>query len=134
MKQRENEILDLLKKHKYISINKLASILNYSKSTIRRDLNNLSDIKLVQRTPGGAVLIRDQYTEDPLDIRQYTNIEKKRLIADLAIDYIENYASIFLDSSSTCYFLAKKLKQKQHAVIVTPNLITVNYLELKVES
>ncbi|MFL2029049.1 DeoR/GlpR family DNA-binding transcription regulator [Loigolactobacillus zhaoyuanensis] len=127
-------MLNLLKEHKYVSVNKLANILNYSKSTIRRDLTNLSKIKLVQRTPGGAILIRDQYTEDPLDVRQYANANKKKIIADLAIDYIENYASVFLDSSSTCFFLAKKLKQKKHVVIVTPNLITVSYLELNTDN
>lgn len=128
MESRTNEIVTLLKETKYLSVTELATRLNYSKSTIRRDLAALAKRHLVQRISGGALLVHDQDTEDPITVRRYTNASQKKAIADFAIDFIDNFSSVFIDSSSTCIFLAKRLKEKHHLFVVTPNFYTATEL------
>lgn len=125
MKSRQEAIINLLKKKKYVSVANLVEKFHYSESTIRRDLTALEETNLIKRTAGGAVLIKDNLIENPHLVKYKTNIEEKRLIAELAIDFIEDYSTIFLDASSTCRFLAEKIgKSRDNVKVITPSLTT----------
>lgn len=125
MNQRQEEIIQLLKHKKYISVLTLVEHLHYSESTIRRDLTFLEKMKLIRRTPGGAILVKDNLIENPHLVKYKTNIEEKKIIAELALDFIEDYSTIFLDASSTCRFLAEKIgRNKENITVITPNLKT----------
>ncbi|MGX7205714.1 DeoR/GlpR family DNA-binding transcription regulator [Enterococcus pingfangensis] len=125
MKSRQEAILNLIKRKKYISVAYLVEKFHYSESTIRRDLTTLEKLNLIKRTAGGAILVKDDLIEPPHLVKYKTNIEEKRLIAELALDFIEDYSTIFLDASSTCHFLAKKInKSRENIKIITPSLVT----------
>lgn len=125
MKSRQETIINLLKQKKYVSVSSLVEKFHYSESTIRRDLTALEKLNLIKRTAGGAVLVKDNLIENPHLVKYKTNIEEKRLIAELAADFIEDYSTIFLDASSTCQFLAEKIsRSKENVKVITPNLTT----------
>ena len=54
--ERKALIVSLLKKDSKVSVNQLAQMLEISKETVRRDLRELEQEGLIQRTHGGAVL------------------------------------------------------------------------------
>ncbi|GEN91696.1 DeoR/GlpR family DNA-binding transcription regulator [Tetragenococcus koreensis] len=129
MEARKEEIIELIKKKKYVSIPFLEEKLHYSQSTIRRDLNYLERLHIIKRVPGGAVLVKEELIENPNEIKYETNKEEKNLIAELAIDFVEDYASIFLDASSTSQVFAEKLKRRKNLKVFTPNLYTAKEIE-----
>lgn len=129
MNKRQETIVQLVKEKNFISITELSIFLNYSESTIRRDLVELEKLKVVKRVSGGAMYIKKEYMEDLTEIKSQINSLEKHIIADIAIDFIEDYSTIFLDSSSTCQYLAKRLKSKKNLTIFTTNLSTADILD-----
>lgn len=130
--QRRNLILDILKNKKFISVNELSKALNVSKTTIRSDLHFLESQKLIERYHGGAKIIQphqDLPIEKSFLLRERENSEKKREIAKKAISLINENDTIILDSSSTCFELAKLLKEsKKRLTVLTNGLKTADLL------
>jgi len=124
MRKRHEDILRLLKNRKYLSKQDLIIQLHYSESTIRRDLVQLEKMNLVKRTHGGVFLVNDEMIENPHEIKFELYQEEKRMIAELAIDFVDDYSTIFLDASSTAHYLAKLLKRRHHLKVITSNLAT----------
>ncbi|MGT2846342.1 DeoR/GlpR family DNA-binding transcription regulator [Streptococcus massiliensis] len=129
MNKRQTEILKYLKKQKFFRTSDLAKKFNYSESTIRRDLAVLENLHLIKRVSGGAIVIDDDFIENPTELKYFVNSFEKNKIADLALDYIADYHSIFLDSSSTCQYLGHLLQEKKHLTIFTTNLSTADLID-----
>ena len=72
--ERQEKILEILRKEKSCSVAKLAKILNYSEATIRRDLNFLDSELKVRKTFGGAVIFDTYSNEVPITIRRNENV------------------------------------------------------------
>lgn len=126
---RQEQLLLLLREKKYVSINFLVETLHYSESTIRRDLRRMEKLGLIKRSPGGAMFIKDDLKENPLQLKAGINRDQKRRIADIAVDLIGDYSTIFLDASSTCLILSKQLQHRHNLTILTTNLLTALELE-----
>lgn len=131
MNKRQQQILDLLDKKKYVSISFLVNELHYSESTIRRDLKKMNSLGMIKRTPGGAMIVKDKFTENPDDLKFKINSEEKKLISELAIDFVEDFNTIFLDSSSTCQYLSEQLDRRKGLTIATTNLSTALMIDVK---
>ena len=54
--ERQKEILDILKRYNYASVEQLAKMTYSSPPTIRRDLNCLQEMGYLTRNHGGATL------------------------------------------------------------------------------
>lgn len=67
--QRRRFITELVTKHGGLLVKKLASRLDVSPSTIRRDLGDLADQNLIERTHGGAVPLTNVGVERAFDRR-----------------------------------------------------------------
>lgn len=119
---RLNDILDFLSKKKQASNKELCQILHCSISTLRRDLLKLEERGAIKRTHGGAILVTPTNTEFSHMIREASNIKEKRIIADLAQDFIASGMCIFLDSSSTVQQLVPLLKSIPNLVVITNGL------------
>ena len=109
--ERQNKIYEYLKEHKSASVNDLADIFFASPSTIRRTLTQMEKMGQVQRTHGGVVY-SEKSNEVSILVRQTRNIKEKELVANIAIKYIPEATSIFLDNSSTVLTLAKRMSFK----------------------
>ena len=68
--QRQQMILDYIRKQEGANIKELASYLEVSEATVRRDLDNLAEAGEIERTHGGAVQPQEkiiEYTYDTND-------------------------------------------------------------------
>lgn len=79
--ERQNEIMEILKKNKFISINELAKRFYISTASIRRDLEKLEQQGLVKRTYGGVMLVEGVHAEIPLVVREAEQKNAKMKIA-----------------------------------------------------
>lgn len=128
MKERHEQILNLLKNNHFLSVSKLSGLLYVSEPTIRRDLSALEKEGFVKRNRGGAVYIADKQIQFPSDFRFKENIEAKNIIALLALRYIHSGNHIFMDASSSSYYLAKAIGQDKNLHVFTNGLLTADIL------
>ncbi len=119
--KRQNDILLLLRERKEITVKELCAALFSSPATIRRDLCELEEKGLLKRSFGGAVLVEDYSNQLPRDLRYRTNIQAKKNLCARAASLVRDGDTIFIDASSTTYFLAPYLKKYKELTVVTNN-------------
>lgn len=124
---RHEEILKIITRLRTISVQDLTARLRVSEVTIRKDLNILEEMGFITRSHGGAGLAEDARTLRTLSIRKNINIEKKKAIAARARSLIREEDTIYLDSGSTCKFLAEQIRTMSIRVI-TNSLDVMNVL------
>lgn len=117
--ERFNQIIEILKKKKKVSVHNLAKELYVSEPTVRRDLKILEENGKIKRSYGGAVLAEFVHSEVPLVLRESQNLPEKDIIANIAKEYIKDGQVIFLDASSTVYALVKHLSKFSNIVVIT---------------
>ena len=126
--ERRSIILDKLHEEKSVVVSELSREFEVSEETIRRDLEKLSEDGQVIKSWGGAVLNERSSIDLPFNIRQKSNPEGKRIIAELVKEAIEDGDHIMLDASTTSVFIAKSIKQKKNLTVITNSI--ENLLEL----
>ena len=126
--ERHQEIINILKSEGYASVKYMSEMLFASPSSIRRDLCVLDKQRLVKRSYGGAELILSNASVVPFNERTYQNTDAKKAIAQKAAQLVKNGSIIFLDQSSTSFFLAAKLMKKTALTVVTNNIEILNLL------
>ncbi|MCC6146970.1 MAG: DeoR/GlpR transcriptional regulator [Anaerolineaceae bacterium] len=115
-------ILDQIEENGSVNVVDLATALNVSEMTIRRDLSTLEKEGLIRRIHGGAVSARGRNYEPPLLLRSNTNIEVKQLLGKYAAAMVAEGDSLSLDVGSTTYELAINLIKRQNLTVLTPSL------------
>lgn len=114
---RKNEIKKLITRQHNVIVSDLAKQFNITEETIRKDLKQLEDEGILKRIYGGAVLVESVQTDVDVNIRQEIMVKDKEIIADECIQFVNNHDSVFLDGSTTSYYIAKKIKNKSITVI-----------------
>lgn len=104
----------------------LARRFGVSASTVRRDLQRLSEEKAVRRTYGGAILTTHG-PESTLIERQVVQGAQKRAIAVAALASIKDGETLILDAGSTVMALGVLLKGRRLS-IVTNNIALLPFL------
>ena len=119
---RDQQVLDILKDNGHTSVHTLCQTLYLSEATVRRCLADLAHRGLIQRTHGGAALPENHTHAGPFRSRITLNASAKRQIAEKAAALVPNGSIVFLDQSSTSYYLAEKLKEKSALTVVTNSI------------
>ncbi len=118
---RQQQLIDQLRQSGFVSVEELAQRFNVTTQTIRRDINQLAEHKLIRRYHGGAGLPSSveniAYTQ-----RQVLNIEEKRRIAQLVAAQVSNGQSLILNIGTTTEEVAQALLKHQDLRVVTNNL------------
>jgi DeoR/GlpR family transcriptional regulator of sugar metabolism len=118
--ERRQSLLDILRKQPGLRVSEIAKSLGVSEGTIRNDLNALEDEGRLKRVHGGAVLTEQNQFQNNSFVRRYNqNVAAKIAIAREAALLVENGDSIFLDASSTCYYLARALSERRKLRVMT---------------
>jgi len=131
--ERQQAIMEYLKKHKTATVIALAKKYYSSEATIRRDLEALQAQGLIARTHGGAGILKGLNNEIPLYLREKEMLHEKRLIAALAIDLIDEGDVIILDSSSTIHEMIRHMGNMKNITVVTNGAKTaLSLTELRV--
>lgn len=115
--ERLNQIMSLLKVHKFASVDFLVKELHYSPATIRRDITMLANSGVVNKVHGGVGL-----NEYSVTIREHENVDKKRRICLEAAKLIPDHSTIFVVGSSTTYILSTLLIGKKDLTVITSDL------------
>ena len=120
--ERERLILQALN-NSVGTITDLSSRLNVSEATVRRDLQSLEEQGKARRIHGGAVRVQFPRTEPIFTKKATFHADEKEQIAKLALEFIDDDDSIFLDGGSTVLTLARKLDQRKNLTIVTNSIM-----------
>lgn len=122
--ERQEMIVQYVNENDFISFAELMGILQVSKPTIVRDLIKLEKLNLIVRTYGGARSINKGTRFEPRHVIKETQaIAEKRKIASLAFDkFIHPGETVLLDSGSTTFLLAKKLRSIKNLTVITNDI------------
>jgi DeoR/GlpR family transcriptional regulator of sugar metabolism len=96
--------------------------------TARRDLHELERRGLARRTHGGAVLPTAASHEDSFTRRLKLAVDDKQLLAAAAVRMLSPHETVFLDSSTTSYFVAREIVRRGLAVTVLTNSLPAMHL------
>lgn len=125
---RRQEITDILKTKKRMNIKELERVTFSSTSTLRRDLIYLEEHGILKRGHGEVVLNSFNTIELSHNLRESEHRNKKRVIANLAKDFIGPGMCIYLDSSTTVYELCPYICNVDNLIILTNGLNTAQKL------
>jgi DeoR/GlpR family transcriptional regulator of sugar metabolism len=124
---RYDQLLALINANGYMRIDELASRLDVSTQTIRRDIKKLSDDGILSRYHGGAGQASSAINHD-LKKREVSQTEEKQRIADVLAERIPDGSTIFLTAGTTIECVAKALDARQNLRIITSCLRVANLL------
>lgn len=129
--ERQEKILDLVKQHECVTVEFLKEHIFASESTIRRDIAEMGEKKMLARVRGGATVLEGSSQDTPSMMRFTKNVDKKKYIASIARRYIKNANTLFIDSSSTAAYLARIIDTFQDISVVTNGIHAINTLNEK---
>jgi DeoR/GlpR family transcriptional regulator of sugar metabolism len=89
--------------------------------TVRRDLEALEQRGIARRTHGGAVLPSVAIPDGSFTQRIGQATDAKLRLAEAACDMLTGGESVFLDSSTTAYFVARRIAQGSLSMRVITN-------------
>lgn len=125
IKKRQAQLIDYLRNNNATGVTEIASLLNVSPVTIRRDLDFLEQKGLVERFFGGARLLSKASDIEPVyNDTEKENSEEKNILAQYAADMIENGDTVFMNSSSTALLTLNYIKHKS-VIVITNNARSV---------
>lgn len=118
-------ILELLRAEGSISVTAVEQGFNVSPMTARRDLAILAENGYARRTHGGAVLPELAGHEDSFQSRFEQGVDVKIRLARAVIATINPHETIFVDSSSTAYYIVRELMEAGTPVTLLTNSLPV---------
>lgn len=121
--EREREILRIIEdRGGFATVRELCGLLFASESSIRRDLRFLDERGLIRRSHGGAQRLANPSGGIAFAARGRQNVEAKRAMAQIAKRLVKNGDIIFLDQSSSAFYLAAELAENRTLTVVTNNV------------
>ena len=124
---RQNLIKELLQENKSVTIADLAVRMNVTRETIRRDLRAMEQEHELIRTHGGAYILDGVQNDLDISTRQVLKTEEKKTIALKCDALIQTGEIIYLDNSTTAWFIANKIASRK-LTVVTNSLEIANIL------
>lgn len=118
-KERHELILSEIQARAAIRISELAQRVGVSGETIRRDLGELGEAGLLNRTYGGAV--RPLVTEPGISERGRAFQNERNRIGAAAAARVENGEVVMIDGGSTTYSVAHHLAQTRRDLTILTN-------------
>ncbi len=123
--ERRSIVAEWLQSEGAVTVTDLQSRFGVSPMTARRDLSILADRGLARRTHGGAVLPSMAARENSFAHRLRDAPEAKARLAETAFALLQAGETLFLDASSTTYFLARLIAERGLGVRVITNSLPV---------
>jgi DeoR/GlpR family transcriptional regulator of sugar metabolism len=118
-------IAETLRAEGSIAVADVQSRFGVSPMTARRDLDELERRGVLRRTHGGAVLPTTSAHEDSFARRLRVETGAKERLADEAAALLAPRETVFLDSSTTSYFVARRIIELGVPVTVLTNSLPV---------
>ncbi|MBV9820168.1 MAG: DeoR/GlpR transcriptional regulator [Solirubrobacterales bacterium] len=122
---RRQAILEQLGERGSITVAEVQARFGVSPITARRDLSQLAERGEARRTHGGAIRPGAHAHEDAFARRLSAHVPEKRCLAVAAVTALAPNPTIFLDSSTTSYFVARCLAERGLAATVLTNSLPI---------
>ena len=121
IENRRKKILEQLSRTGKVSVTELSAMLNVTPVTIRNDLTELEQEGSLLRVQGGAVKVT--ITEDGRSLEgtvfRDTHGQQKASIARTVAGMVHDGDTLFLNSGTTCEYVAEALRMRKNLNIVT---------------
>ncbi|MBR1867629.1 MAG: DeoR/GlpR transcriptional regulator [Clostridia bacterium] len=124
----EREILEIMQEMQYATVEQLANKLYLSPSSVRRKLNDLQAKGLIIRTHGGAKITDESGLFPSFTFRTHQNSFEKKKIALQAVKFIKEGDVIFLDGSTSAFYVAEYLGAYKNVKVITNGIDTLSLL------
>lgn len=122
---RRQSIAQVIRDQGAISVAEVEERFGISPMTARRDLNELERQAVARRTHGGAVLPSTSSHEDSFSKRLALDSEAKERLAFEAAALVLPHETVYLDSSTTAHYVARRLVQRDIALTILTNSLAV---------
>lgn len=104
-----------------MSVDELGACFEVTPQTIRKDLNELCDLGVLQRFHGGAMFAAG-VANVGYENRRNISSQAKRLIGECTARLIPNNCSLFINIGTTTEEVARALADHQGLMVITNNL------------
>lgn len=119
--------MQYLKEREIASIDELCKEFDISKSTVRRDIDELETQGIIKKVYGGVVLVKtEENNVVPISVREINLIEEKKKIAKVAAEMINDNDVVIIDAGSTTVQMIKFLGAKKNITIITNSISVIN--------
>ncbi|MBV8043922.1 DeoR/GlpR family DNA-binding transcription regulator [Pluralibacter sp.] len=125
--ERRNKIVNVVLTNGGAKINELAKMFDVTTETIRKDVAELHEKKILQKGHG-VVLPASSYIENPLPYKISEHSDAKSRIANYATSLIADKKTVFIDSGTTALQVANVLNMFEDLTIVTNSMMAANAL------
>jgi DeoR family glycerol-3-phosphate regulon repressor len=131
---RRQEILALAKAQGRVTVEDLSGRFEVTPQTIRKDLNELCDQRLLSRVHGGAV-IASGVENIGYEARRFIAREEKKAIGIAAAELIPNNTSLFINIGTTTEEVARALLDHEGLLVITNNVnvATILYRQPRID-
>jgi len=126
--ERQKRIIETLKTDGAVWVSKLSHELGVTEETVRRDLEKLEKQEALVRTHGGAIPVGDSNREMSLEKRKNLNADIKEKLAKEAVKHIVPGDVVFLDASTTTFYIARELKHLKDITVITNSIRIISEL------
>ncbi|MGH6715269.1 MAG: DeoR/GlpR family DNA-binding transcription regulator [Bradyrhizobium sp.] len=127
--KRHLEIIELAKSSGRVLVEDLAVRFSVSPQTIRKDLNDLCDRRLLTRTHGGA-LFQSGIENVEYEARRKIASREKSAIGRAAATLIPDNASLFINIGTTTEAVGQALLDRRGLMVITNNINVANSLRV----
>ncbi len=118
-------MLELLEEHGRLETGALATALEVTELTIRRDIDHLDREGLARRVYGGIELPGGRSFEPPFAFRVQTNVEMKRAMAKAVVSRIPRGSNVAIDFGTKAFFVAEEIRRTRLQVLAAPTSVQV---------
>lgn len=134
--ERQRKLVELLRLQQSAQLDDLATTVGVSTSTVRRDIDQLEQQGLVERTHGGVLyrgngatlsgdVLASNGTSRTLSARMQEDVEAKQAIGRYAASLVQPHMTLLLDAGSTVIYAAQLIEARP-LQIVTNSLTIAN--------
>lgn len=124
---RQQQILALAREKGAVTVDDLALRFDVTPQTIRKDLNELCDARLLARTHGGAML-SSGVENLAYEARRHMAAAEKVVIGKHAARLIPNDCSLFINIGTTTEEVARALVHHEGLLVITNNIHVASIL------
>ncbi len=118
---RQHDILGLARAQGRVSVDELAARFDVTPQTIRKDLNDLCDQRVLSRVHGGAI-VASGVENVGYEARRFIAQDEKRAIGAAAAAIVPHGSSLFVNIGTTTEEVARALLDHQDLLVITNNI------------
>lgn len=125
---RQKDVIEYVTKMQKVKLEDIAKHFGVTSMTIRRDLLDLEEHGMLTLSRGVVVLNSGTALELSPNLKGKQMIKEKKRIAKAAAKFVQEGATIFLDSGTTVKELALELIPIKNITVITNSLLAINTL------